>query len=239
MKKILVIDDEKPTLGMFELFLGAYGYKVLTAENGAIGLEIFEKEKPPIVLTDIKMPGMDGLEVLKRIKEIDPSAEVIVITGHGDMDLAVRALRLNATDFINKPIQKKALDDALRRAEQRHESAQYKFDTKVTTRRIRDITIIDIEGDLTDTSKDRLSEAYGHVTEGGARKIILHFDSNCAIDGAGMEFLIKLLSEQKPEDQIIAIVGISENLKRVFKMVGITKFANIYENEADGIEALS
>ena len=68
MKRVLVIDDERPTLGMFELFLGAYGYEVLTAESAQEGLNIFKKERPPIVLTDIKMPGMDGLEILKKIK---------------------------------------------------------------------------------------------------------------------------------------------------------------------------
>ena len=71
MTKILVIDDEKPTLTMFRLFLGAYGYEVLIAENGAEGLEIFKKERPSIVLTDIKMPGIDGLLVLQQIKQID------------------------------------------------------------------------------------------------------------------------------------------------------------------------
>ncbi len=119
MDKILVIDDEEPTLAMFRLFLEAYGYKVLTAENGAKGLEIFRKEKPSIVLTDIKMPGIDGLAVLQQIKEIDPAAEVIVISGHGEMDLAKQALNLNAVDFINKPISKEALDAALKKAEEK------------------------------------------------------------------------------------------------------------------------
>ena len=66
MRKILVIDDEKPTLSMFRLLLGAYGYEVLIAENGRAGIEIFKREHPALVFTDIKMPGLDGLEVLKR-----------------------------------------------------------------------------------------------------------------------------------------------------------------------------
>ena len=123
MTKILVIDDEKPTLTMFRLFLGAYGYEVLTAENGAEGLEIFKKERPSIVLTDIKMPGIDGLLVLQQIKQIDKKTEVIVITGHGDTDLAKQALTLDAVDFINKPIKKEALDAALKRAQKRLDSA--------------------------------------------------------------------------------------------------------------------
>jgi hypothetical protein len=67
-RKVLIIDDEKPTLAMFELFLEAYGFEVLTAEKGEEGIEVFEAENPSIVFTDIKMPGIDGFEVLKRIK---------------------------------------------------------------------------------------------------------------------------------------------------------------------------
>ncbi len=119
MEKILVIDDEKPTLSMFRLFLDAYGYKVYTAENGADGLEIFQKEKPAIVLTDIKMPGIDGLAVLRQIKKIAPETAVIVITGHGDTDLAEQAVALDAVDFINKPIKKEALDAALEKAREK------------------------------------------------------------------------------------------------------------------------
>ena len=118
MRKVLIIDDEKPTLAMFRLFLEAYGFEVLTAENGEEGIRAFETEKPGIVFTDIKMPGMDGFEVLKRIKILSPDAVVIVVTGHGDKELAGKALDLKATDFIHKPVQKEALDAALTRAEE-------------------------------------------------------------------------------------------------------------------------
>jgi DNA-binding NtrC family response regulator len=116
MEKILVIDDEKATLSMFRLFLEAYGYLVFTAENGTEGVDIFVREKPAIVITDIKMPGIDGLAVLQRIKDIDPEAGVIVTTGHGDTDLAQQALDRHAVDFIHKPIKKDALDAALKKA---------------------------------------------------------------------------------------------------------------------------
>ena len=119
MEKILVIDDEKATLSMFRLFLDAYGYRVYTAENGAEGLEIFRKEKPAIVLTDIKMPGIDGLAVLQQIKQTAPQTAVIVITGHGDSALAEEAVALDAVDFISKPIKKEALDAALEKAKKK------------------------------------------------------------------------------------------------------------------------
>ena len=116
MPKILVVDDERPTLDMLNLFLGVYGYEVLVADNASAGLELFEKEQPPVVLTDIKMPGQDGLNMLKQMKAIDANAQVIVVTGHGDKDLAKKAYALGATEFLNKPLDVEALKDALEKA---------------------------------------------------------------------------------------------------------------------------
>ena len=110
MDKILVIDDEKATLAMLGLLLRAYGYSVLTAENAAAGLEVFEKEKPMIILTDIKMPGMDGIQLLRKIKEVNQNTEVIMITGHGDIELAIQSMKFDATDFITKPINSDVLE---------------------------------------------------------------------------------------------------------------------------------
>ncbi len=238
MRKILVIDDEKPTLSMFRLFLGAYGYTVLTAENGKEGLELFMKEKPPIVLTDIKMPGMDGFEVLKRIKAADATVEVIMITGHGDMDLAIKALDFNATDFIKKPIQKAALDAALRRAEERLKMAREKEEGKISFRTLDDVTIMEIKGNVTSSSEPVLWDNYEKAFGKGAHKIIMHFDENCSVSGAGIGVLIQILSESKKRNQAVAITGLSENFKKIFDMVGITNFAEIFDSEEDAMNRL-
>lgn len=119
MSTILIIDDELPTLQMLSLYLEACGHNVLTAENETQGLEIFKREQPPIVLTDIKMPGRDGLDVLRQIKSLSPQTEVVVITGHGDKALAQQALALRASAFFNKPLDTEALDRAIKEIEQR------------------------------------------------------------------------------------------------------------------------
>jgi len=119
MSKLLVIDDERGIRKLLALSLESDGYEVCTAPSGEEGIETFRRESPAIVLTDIKMPGIDGIEVLKQIKELSPDTEVIMITGHGDMDLAIEALKLEASDFLNKPIKDAALSVALKRAEER------------------------------------------------------------------------------------------------------------------------
>jgi len=116
MKSLLVIDDERPFLEMLELSLTTEGYNVITAESGTEGLKIFREQRPKLVLTDIRMPGMDGIEVLKTIKASDNEAEVIVITGHGDMNSAIAALQHGASDFITKPIRDEVLMLSLERA---------------------------------------------------------------------------------------------------------------------------
>lgn len=139
--KLLLIDDEEPARKIVGMSLRSDGYEVLTAEDGKSGLELFEKEAPPIVLTDIKMPGMDGIEVLKRIKEISPETEVIVVTGHGDMDVAIQSLQLEASDFVTKPIVDEALTVALKRAKERlHLRRMLKEYTKNLEDKVRQAT---------------------------------------------------------------------------------------------------
>ena len=114
--KILLVDDEADIREVLNLALSDLGYRVFEAENGERGLFIFKAVCPPIVLTDIKMPNMNGIELLRKVKHENPETEVIMITGHGDMDLAVKSLKYEATDFITKPINVEALEIALRRA---------------------------------------------------------------------------------------------------------------------------
>ena len=80
------------------------GYNVFTAENGTQALNILKDNDIPVVITDIKMPGIDGIELLRKIKSKNPEAEVIMLTGHGDLELAIKSLKHEATDFITKPI---------------------------------------------------------------------------------------------------------------------------------------
>ncbi|MGD9161619.1 MAG: hybrid sensor histidine kinase/response regulator [Desulfobacteraceae bacterium] len=114
--KILLVDDEEDVRDMLDLSLSAMGYDVLDAKDGNEALKIFRDARPQIVLTDIKMPGMDGIELLQKIKREGPDTEVIMITGHGDMDLAIKSLKYEATDFVAKPINLDALKIALKRA---------------------------------------------------------------------------------------------------------------------------
>jgi signal transduction histidine kinase/FixJ family two-component response regulator len=116
---ILVVDDEEGIRKVLSISLTDAGYEVFTAASGDEALRTFKDVNPSIVLTDIKMPGMDGIELLQKIKQDHPDTEVIMITGHGDMDLAIKSLKHEAVDFVTKPINDDALGIALKRAQER------------------------------------------------------------------------------------------------------------------------
>jgi signal transduction histidine kinase/FixJ family two-component response regulator len=117
--RVLLVDDEEDIRSVLGMSLADMGYEVRTAENGEQALEIFKEEEQPIVLTDIKMPGMDGIELLRKIKMHNPETEVIMITGHGDMDLAITSFKDEASDFITKPVDVDALDVAIQRVREK------------------------------------------------------------------------------------------------------------------------
>lgn len=118
-KEVLLVDDEAGIRKVLRISLEDGGYRVHTAQDAVRALEIFKEHSPPVVMTDIKMPGMNGIDLLKALKELNPDVEVIMITGHGDINLAIKSLKFEATDFITKPIHDEALDIAMQRAWER------------------------------------------------------------------------------------------------------------------------
>ena len=113
--KILVVDDEADIRDILDISLTDMGYEVCLAADAGEAMQIYTSFIPDIVLADIKMPGIDGIELLKRIKQENSDTEVIMITGHGDMDLAIKSLKNKASDFITKPVSVDVLDIALKK----------------------------------------------------------------------------------------------------------------------------
>ncbi len=103
MKKVLIIDDEKLVRESYSEALGSYDFSPVEAENAQSAFDLYKNEDPSVVLLDLKMPDINGLEVLQRLKEIDPHIPIIMVTAHGDIQTAVEAIKLGAYDFIVKP----------------------------------------------------------------------------------------------------------------------------------------
>ena len=120
MTKILVIDDERSIRNSVKDILQYEGHEVVLAENGMEGLVSVKSEKPDIVFCDIKMPKMEGIEVLERIKEFSADTPVIMISGHGTIDTAIEAIRKGAYDFIEKPLDLNRILITIKNATDKH-----------------------------------------------------------------------------------------------------------------------
>ncbi len=139
--RILTIDDDRTVRENIAAYLEDSGFVVFQATNGMAGLEFFRKEKPDLVLVDLRMPVMDGTEVVRQLKQESPLTPVIVVSGVGVLEEAVEALRIGAWDFITKPITdmmvlEHAVGKALERARLLDERNRYqdRLEQEVTTR---------------------------------------------------------------------------------------------------------
>ena len=123
--KILTIEDERTIRSGLAAYLEDSGYEVLQAENGDVGLAIFRRDRPDVILCDLRLPGIDGLDILSTVTEESPETPVIVVSGVGQIADAVQALKRGAWDFIAKPIHDMGmLENAIKRVLERGELLQ-------------------------------------------------------------------------------------------------------------------
>lgn len=109
MAKILVIEDDEMLLALLQNILGGAGHEIVTTADGPSGIELYKRHHPDLVLLDLGLPSMNGLEVLKLIREFDRKARVVVVTGYGSEESAEVAFSYGASDFVQKPFESEAL----------------------------------------------------------------------------------------------------------------------------------
>ena len=129
--RILVIDDEPAIRDSLRMILEYEDYQFTGAASGQEGLAIVQRDRPDLVLLDIKMPGMDGMEVLRKLRAMDDTLPIVMISGHGTTATAVEAIRSGATDFLDKPLSSErvivTLQNALQQSELRTENRELKL----------------------------------------------------------------------------------------------------------------
>ena len=118
--KILVVDDDRQLADILAEYLNMLGYQATMAYGGREGLEMFKRDDFQLVITDLMMPDMDGMELMEAIKRLDRRVIVMVITGFGTIESAVSAIKKGAYDFIPKPFKMEELEVIVKRALERH-----------------------------------------------------------------------------------------------------------------------
>jgi DNA-binding NtrC family response regulator len=133
MSTILIIDDDESFGESLEIFLSEFDYKILREKDGYKGIRRLEKERPDLVITDLKMPGYDGMEVLRKTKEVDESIPVVLITAYDDMETTIKAMQLGAYDYIEKSLELERIKSIVKRA--------------LESKRLSDRLVVAISGD--------------------------------------------------------------------------------------------
>jgi two-component system nitrogen regulation response regulator NtrX len=183
MPKILVIDDEKPIRDALHNILTAEQYQVDIVENGKKGLEMLAENDYDVVLCDIKMPGMDGLEVMSKANQTQPEVPFILISGHGTIEIAVEAVRKGAYDFISKPPDLNRLLITIRNAVEKNNLV---IETKVLKRKVSKTR--DIIGDTPSILK--IKDTIEKVAPTDARVLIT------GENGTGKELVARWIHEK-------------------------------------------
>ncbi|ADO84071.1 response regulator [Ilyobacter polytropus] len=218
--KVLLVEDDKMARKRLKRVIEKEGYEVIAAQDGLEGLELFKSERPDVVITDVKMPKIDGIEVMHRIKEMSKTTEVILITGHGDIDMAIVALRDGALDYIKKPIDIDQLIVSLGRAKEKIQDRK-----KITIRN----SILILEDD--EKTREKLGKIY--IKEG--------YKVFTAPDG---ERGLKIFSENKIDilltDLRMPIMNGLQFISEVKKISSDCEFIVLsgFGDEADAVEAM-
>jgi len=118
--KVLIVEDEKPLRELLDLELSRSGYQVQVSANGTEGLASYREEIFDVVLLDVKMPGLDGVEVLRQMRDETNVPEIVMFTGHGDIETAVKCIKLGAYDYLTKPVKLDELEMVLEKAHEKN-----------------------------------------------------------------------------------------------------------------------
>ena len=125
--KVLIVDDDEDVREILAKTIRKEGFEVVVAENGQAGLEIFGREHPDILIADLRMPGMNGLELMHEVRGLSVNVQLIVVTGFGEFDTAISALHEGAMDYLQKPIDLELLIAALERAKEKIAENEKRF----------------------------------------------------------------------------------------------------------------
>jgi DNA-binding NtrC family response regulator len=190
MSKILVIDDERPIRSTLKEILEYEKFKVDDAEDGPTALKMLEKSDYDIVLCDIKMPKMDGMEVLEKIQEMGKEMPVVMISGHGSVETAVQSLKNGAYDFIQKPLDLNRILVTIRNAMEKKDLVQ---ETKVLKQKVNKVKTSDIIGES--AAIKEIKNMIERVAPTDARVLVT------GGNGSGKELVARQLHKQSPRNK--------------------------------------
>ncbi len=212
--KIAIVDDERDMRQSISQWLALSGFETETFASAEEALKVVGADWPGVVITDIKMPGMDGMQLLKRLMSVDSALPVIMITGHGDVPMAVEAMRVGAFDFLEKPFNPERMTELAKKAAKKR---RLTLDSRALRRELSDGTTIMKKLMGSSPVMERLREdildlgqADGHVLidgETGTGKTLVAHALHAVGAKAGREFILVSCAAHEPEELAARLFG--------------------------------
>lgn len=229
MKEVLIVDDEKDIIEELEIFLNRRGYKVYSALSATDAWNQFKSRRPPVVITDYRMPFISGLELLQKVKSLDSLCQVIFISGKADIRTAVQAMKDDAFDFLMKPIHLDELWTALEKAWRRHRSLKvHQAPLDGDQEMIHDISginrnvsLIKINRELDDTNVHALRRQFRDLRHQGVfySDVVFDLDRVSYINNVGLNLMIDMQKSLQSMHEVWWC-GLHENVSSYLRTLG-------------------
>lgn len=233
-KRLLIVDDEAPVREMFEKFLARKGYQVTTAPDALGALRICKRDVPDLVLADYQMPEMNGLELLRELRNTMPDVPVILMSGQVDMRRAIEALREHAFDFLSKPIDSNDLLDTIKRALDRSANVpvpeEIPKDAGKTVGPVvlehrpsaPKVAVLTLCRPLDQFSQHAFEQAFRRLEEDGDIKqsVVVVMSNVTYINNIGLNILLEAYDRWKSQGKRAIFAQLSEPVHKYLKMLG-------------------
>ena len=241
---ILIVDDEPDICGEISGYLSAKGYQVIVAHNGGDAVKLFGQHKPILVLSDYKMPVMNGIELLRSIKSINKDIHVVLMSGAADGKTIVDAMKENAFDFLLKPVdlgnllsvvntailktQSKLAQDSMRKVSMNFISEVTEIDD--------DVMVLYFSSDLDESTSSKYDTYVKKlINERTAKKNLIFFLKNVKyINNIGLNLLISLSDYMKEKGYALYLCGLSQQVDFYLRSLGYLNYFNV-DNSVESI----
>jgi CheY-like chemotaxis protein/anti-anti-sigma regulatory factor len=246
---VLLVDDEPIICGELAVYLSRHHYQVHAAADGRSALELLAEHEVDVIITDYRMPGMDGIELMRVARRLKPNLPVILVSGQADIQTAVRALKEDAADFLQKPFDLQALLRAIQTAMEARQAARLESSVQqmgvltVTQGGAggHGLTTLHILRPLDESSRAKLLQAFTRLIDSGQLqpRVLISLKSVRYINNVGLNLLVELANTLRARNYLWSLTELNEPVTSYLKRLGYFEYFPITLHPGEAAEKLT
>lgn len=251
MAKLLLVDDDESVREEFSIYLRRKGYDVVAKADALAALRSFRSDEPDIVLTDYMMPEINGVELLKELKALNPKVPVVLMSGAADMRTTVEALKQDAFDFLKKPVDSrellKTLQAALARAKESLAPRSTEDDVRAVgplTHKLvgpqKDLSLVQVGGPLDERTQRRIDDAFRKMLDQDVigKRVAISCVNVTYINNVGLNMLVEVHKNLINRGREVVFTQLSDKMYQYVKMLGYLDHFRVTQNLNESLERL-